>query len=161
MEAVTWTLGLLGRSFSSGYLASALRVWDRSARKMGRFFDTCHLYMTPTTAFPPAKVGELNPKPAETMLINLVNTLRAGWLLRASGIVDKMAERSLARTPFTQLANLCGLPAMSVPLHWTPDGLPCGNHFTAPFGEEAILFRLASQLEEACPWFDRRPRITR
>jgi amidase len=161
MEAVTWTLGLLGRSFSSAHLASALRVWDRSARKMGRFFDDYHIYMTPTTAFPPAKVGELNPKPAEIMLIELVNTLRAGWLLRASGIVNKMAERSLTRTPFTQLANLCGLPAMSVPLHWTPDGLPCGNHFTAPFGEEAILFKLAAQLEEACPWFDRRPRITR
>jgi amidase len=91
------------------------------------------------------------------MLINLVNTLRAGWLLKASGIVDNMANRSLARTPFTQLANLCGLPAMSVPLHWTPDGLPCGTHFTAPFGDEATLFRLAAQLEEACPWFDRRP----
>jgi amidase len=116
--------------------------------------------MTPTTAFPPAKVGELNPKPAEAMLINLVNTLRAGWLLRASGIVNKMAERNLARTPFTQLANLCGLPAMSVPLHWTPEELPCGSHFTAPFGEEATLFRLAAQLEEACPWFDRRPRMT-
>ena len=93
------------------------------------------------------------------MLINLVNTLRAGWLLRASGIVDKMVERSLARTPFTQMANLCGLPAMSVPLHWTPGGLPCGTQFIAPFGDEATLFRLASQLEEASPWFDRRPQI--
>jgi amidase len=75
--------------------------------------------------------------------------------------LDKMAERSLARTPFTQLANLCGLPAMSVPLHWTPDELPCGSHFTAPFSEEAVLFRLAAQLEEASPWFNRRPRMTR
>ncbi len=160
MEAVTWTLGLLGRSFSSGHLASALRVWDRSARKMGHFFENYHLYLTPKTAFPPTKVGELHPKPAERMLINLVNILRAGWLLRASGIIDKMAQRSLARTPFTQLANLCGLPAMSVPLHWTPEELPCGSHFTAPFGEEALLFRLAAQLEKARPWFDRRPRIT-
>ena len=71
--------------------------------------------------------------------------------------MDKMVERSLSRTPFTQIANLCGLPAMSVPLHWTPDRLPCGTHFIAPFGDEATLFRLAAQLEEACPWFDRRP----
>ena len=137
----------LGDCLNFVHLASALRVWDRSARKMGLFFENYHLYLTPTTAFPPAKVGELHPKPAEKMLINLVNTLRAGWLLRASGIIDKMAQRSLARTPFTQLANLCGLPAMSVPLHWTPEGLPCGSHFTAPFGEEATLFRLAAQLD--------------
>jgi len=161
VEAMTWALGLLGRSFSSGYLTSALRMWDRTARKMGRFFDTHHIYMTPTTAYPPAKVGELKPKPAEAMLMNLINTLHAGWLLKVSGMVDTLVERGLARTPFTQMANLCGLPAMSVPLHWTPGGLPCGTHITAPFGDEATLFRLASQLEEACPWFDRRPQITR
>ncbi len=82
-------------------------------------------------------------------------------LLKVSGIVDKMVERSLSRTPFTQIANLCGLPAMSVPLHWTPGGLPCGTHLIAPFGDEATHFRLASQQEKACPWFDRRPQITR
>ena len=90
-------------------------------------------------------------------MVKIVNVLRAGWLLKASGLVDQMAVRSLERTPFTQLANLCGLPAMSVPLYWTTDGLPCGTHFVAPFGEEARLFRLAGQLERSQPWFDRRP----
>ena len=57
------------------------------------------------------------------------------------------------------MANLTGLPAMSVPLFWTADNLPCGSHFVAPFGEEGLLLRLAAQLERARPWFDKRPPV--
>ena len=58
---------------------------------------------------------------------------------------------------YTQLVNMTGAPAMSVPLHWTPDGLPVGIHMSAGFGSEALLFRLAAQLEAAAPWSHRRP----
>lgn len=159
VEPLTWTLGLLGRSFSSGYMVTALREWDHAARKMGIFFQKYDLYLTPTTAYPPARIGELQPKPAEAFMMKVVNTLKLGWLLKASGLVDQMAERSLERTPFTQVANLCGLPAISVPLYWTTDGLPCGSHFIGPFGDETTLFRLAAQLEKAQPWFDKRPSV--
>lgn len=157
VELLTWTLGLLGRSFSAGYMVTALRRWDRAARAMGRFFQKHDLYLTPTTAFPPARIGELQPKPIEILLMKAVNTLKLGWLLKRAGFVDQMAQQSMERTPFTQLANLTGLPAMSVPLHWTSDGLPCGSQFMGPFGAEDILFRLAGQLEKAQPWFDKRP----
>jgi amidase len=95
----------------------------------------------------------------EKTLIKAVNTLGAGRLLKAAGIVDQLAKKSLERAPFTQMANLCGLPAMSVPLYWTPDGLPCGTHFIAPFGSEDRLFQLAGQLEEARPWSGRKPPV--
>jgi len=88
--------------------------------------------------------------------MKVVNALGLGIILKAAGLVDQMAEASLTKTPFTQLANLTGQPAMSVPLHWTSDGLPVGVHFMAPFGDEATLFRLAAQLEKAVPWFGKR-----
>ncbi|MEM8861047.1 MAG: amidase family protein [Chloroflexota bacterium] len=73
------------------------------------------------------------------------------------GLIDKIALDSLQHTPFTQVANLSGLPAMSVPLHQFSNGLPCGQQFIAPFGREDRLFNLAGQLEQARPWFDKRP----
>lgn len=157
VEFTTYTLGLLGRSFSSGHLVSALRQWDLAAREMGRFYQKYDLYLTPTTAAPPAEIGELIPGGVEALAMKVINTLRLGWFLRGTGIVDRLAVESLARTPFTLLANLCGLPAMSVPLYWTADEMPLGVQFIAPFGRESALFRLAGQLERARPWFDRRP----
>jgi amidase len=159
VESVTYTLGLLGRAFSAADFVEAMRHWDRSTRQMGAFFQEYDLCLTPTTAFPPANIGELQPTAAEKAMMQVVNALKLSGLLKASGMVDQIAEKSLSRTPFTQVANLCGLPAMSVPLYWTPDGLPCGSHFIGPFGSEDRLFRLAGQLEEARPWAGRRPPV--
>ncbi len=72
-------------------------------------------------------------------------------------IVDELAGDALAATPNTQLFNITGQPAISLPLHWNASGLPIGVQFAARFGDEATLLRLASQLEQARPWQDRRP----
>jgi len=157
VEMLTWTLGLLGRTYSAGYFVKAMREWGVASRIMGQFHEAYDLYLTPTTAYPPVKIGELKPKPAERVLMKVVNTFGLGGLLKASGIVDILAVESLSKTPFTQLANFTGQPAMSVPLHWTPDGLPCGVQFIGRFGDETTLFRLAAQLEKEKPWFDKRP----
>jgi len=157
VEPLTWTLGLLGRAFSAGEFVRMLREWDKAARVMGRFHENYDVYLTPTVACPPVKIGELQPKPAEMALMKVVNGLGLGGLLKRTGIVDKLATESLSKTPFTQLANFTGQPAMSVPLYWTPEGLPCGSQFVGRFGDEATLFRLAAQLEREQPWFKRRP----
>ena len=66
-------------------------------------------------------------------------------------------QRNLGWASYTQLANLTGRPAMSVPLYWTPDELPLGVQFIADLGGEGLLLRLAAQLEAARPWALRRP----
>ncbi len=159
VEPLTYMLGLLGQATSAGDFVLMIREWDYAARAMGRFHETYDVYLTPTVAYPPVKIGELQPKPAEMLLIKAVNTMGLGGLLKASGIVDKLASESLSKFPFTQLANYTGQPAMSVPLYWTSEGLPCGSQFVGRFGDEATLFRLAAQLEKEQPWFDRRPPV--
>ncbi|TDN37853.1 amidase [Hymenobacter sp. UV11] len=159
VEPTTWLLGLLGRTYSAADFAAARHSWNDHARRMGRFHQTYDLLLTPTLATPPVRIGELQPKPFEQKLLKVVNTFGLGGLIRRSGIVEKLAEQSLEKTPYTQVANLTGQPAMSVPLHWTADGLPCGVQFIARLGAEDVLFRLAGQLEQAQPWFGRRPPI--
>ncbi len=159
VEPMTWTVSLLGRSYSARSFVKAIREWGVAGRAMGRFHEKYDLYLTPTVAFPPSKIGELQPKPAEMLAIKIVNSFGLGGLLKATGIADKLAVDSLVKTPFTQLANFTGQPAMSVPLYWSPEGLPCGSQFIGRFGDEATLYRLAAQLEKEQPWFDKRPPV--
>ncbi|MFZ5563217.1 MAG: amidase [Thermodesulfobacteriota bacterium] len=157
VEALTWTLGRLGKTFSACDFVSAKRQWNRAARAMARFFAEYDLYLIPTTAQLPPVIGANRLSFFERAGSAVIHALGLEKLLIASGMVEKTGYRSLALTPFTQLANLCGLPAMSVPLHWSANGLPCGCQFVAPSGGEALLFRLAGQLEQAAPWRDRIP----
>lgn len=94
------------------------------------------MLLTPTLQHPPAPLGTL-----------------ASPSLSLEGMWRKHGEH----IAFLALANASGAPAMSVPLHWSAGGLPMGSHFMAAFGQEAALYSLAAQLEEARPWFGRRP----
>jgi Asp-tRNA(Asn)/Glu-tRNA(Gln) amidotransferase A subunit family amidase len=73
--------------------------------------------------------------------------------------LDAYNERLFRLIPFTPIFNMSGGPAISLPLHWTSDGLPVGVQFGGDFGNEAVLFRLAAQLEAAKPWRDKLPPI--
>ncbi|ASV07111.1 amidase [Leptospira interrogans serovar Canicola] len=152
VEPVTWILGLLGRTISGGEFVLNLQEWDKAALAMETFHETYDVYLTPTTAMPPSKIGELEPKLGEKIAMQIVGHLGLGKILFASGLVDELVEKSLSRTPFTQLANLTGQPSVSIPLSQTSDRLPLGLLFTAARRREDILFRLSSQLEKAVPW---------
>jgi amidase len=160
-EITTWFFGKLGRCYSAADFVNAMREWDIAARIMGQFHQKYDLYLTPTVAYPPVKIGELLPKSYEKAAMEIISFLNLGSLAKASGMVNKLAIQILAKTPFTQLANFTGQPAMNVPLQWDKNGMPCGVQFVAPFGDEATLFRIASQLEKAKPWFTNRPAVSR
>jgi amidase len=151
-ELTTRLFGEMGNHYTAREFVNAIRLWDDAARAMGRFHQKYDIYMTPTVAHPPARVGELHPKPYEKLAIKIISGLGLGRLIKISGAVQAIALNILARTPFTQLANFTGQPAMSVPLSRHSDGLPCGVQFIAPFADEATLFRLAAQLEKEKPW---------
>lgn len=155
VEPTTWLLGLIGRATSAEEFVSSLREWDIAAYAMEDFFETYDFYVTPTTAFPPAKIGELDITSFERMLIKTVSLLNAGKLLKKIGMVDQLVEKSLMRTPFTQLANLTGQPAMTTPMGLTKkDSLPCGVQFMAARGKEDALFQLAAVLEQSELWLN-------
>ena len=100
------------------------------------------------------------PAGQRRVLSFLLNTGLLGIVARLGlmeGAVAQLSRQNLTYVPFTQLANLTGTPAMSVPLHWTADGLPMGVQFIAKFGGEAQLLQLARQLEQAQPWMQRLP----
>lgn len=158
-ELDTRALALLGRSISAGDYVTAHWTWNDFARALGRFHERHDLFLSPTVAMPPAKIGELELPAAQRVLLRGVLKIGAGKALIKSGIVDQLATENLKRTPFTQLSNLTGTPSMSVPLHWGAGGLPVGVQFVARFGEEAMLLRLATQLERERPWKDRRPTL--
>lgn len=154
-ELDTRLLAMLGRSFPLPDYVRMRQQWNDFSRAMGRFFGDYDLYLCPTVAQPPARIGELETPAAMRLASRLLLKARAGGLVHKSGMVDQLAMDNLARTPFTQLANLTGTPAMSVPLAWSGDGLPVGVQFGAAHGREDLLLQLASQLEEASPWYSR------
>ncbi|MGB3619424.1 MAG: amidase family protein, partial [Catalinimonas sp.] len=157
VEDATFTMALLGESLAAADYASLARRWNAVARRFAAFHERYDLLLTPTTAHLPPRVGAHAPHGPELLAIRSLNGLRAGALLRRSGMVWAAARRNLEAVPYTQVANLCGLPAMSVPLHQTEAPLPVGVQFVGRFGAEDVLFRLAAQLEQQAPWFERRP----
>lgn len=154
-ELDTRLLAMLGRSFPLPEYVRLRQQWNEFARALGHYFGQYDLYLCPTTAQPPARIGELDLPPAMQMISKLLVRARAGKVMHRSGMVDQLAMESLARTPFTQLANLTGTPAISLPLGWSAGGLPVGVQFGAPHGQEGRLLQLAAQLEEASPWYGR------
>ncbi|TCB48353.1 amidase [Acinetobacter terrestris] len=132
-----------------------LNNWGVYATKMNHFFDRYDLYLTPATATVAPKNGEIKIPNWQKPILKSLLKLRKAHLLAQGKLVDQIVKENLKWVPFTQLANITGLPAMSVPLYWNQDNLPLGSQFIAPFAREDLLLQLANQLEQAQPWFNR------
>jgi amidase len=154
-ELETLIAAALGRTYSSVDYCGALEHRQDHVRRIDEFHQSHDLLLTPTLATPPPRIGEFDlPGPAR-IGARAVLAARASRVLSRLGIVDQIVDDNLGWVPYTQLANLTGRPAASLPLHWTTDGLPLGVQFVAAPGGERVLLRLAAQLEGARPWAGR------
>lgn len=160
VEFTTWALNLLGSSISAGEFVRAEHYLRSSSRRIAEFCESFDLFLTPTLAVPPFPTGSLQPPAHERVTIKVLGALRAGNVLKLMGALEQAAEKIFDVIPYEPLFNVSGQPAMSVPLYWNRENLPIGVHFVAHYGDEATLFRIASQLEEARPWRNRRPPVS-
>lgn len=155
-ELDTLVMAALGRAVSGIAHVGAIERRHDHVRALARFFEGHDLLLTPTLAEPPVKIGAMATPRHLQAGARLLLRLRATRILHRLGIVDDLVDENLGWVPFTQLANITGRPAMTVPLHWTAGGLPLGAQFVGPLGAEGLLLRLAAQLEQARPWAQRR-----
>jgi len=154
-ERDTLIMAALGRATSSVHYVNAVERRHEHTRRLTTFFESYDLLLTPTLATLPPKIGEFDPPVALQHASDVLIKTRTARFLRYTKIVDDMVDQNLGWVPYTQLANLTGRPAISLPVHWTEDGLPLGVQFVAPLAGESLLIRLAAQLEQAMPWADR------
>lgn len=139
LEPVTQLYAEQGRRIGAHDYIRAVQTFHRTGRQLGAFFERFDILLSPTIARPSLPLGTV----------------------RMDGTLEEYEAGLAPMVAFTSVCNVAGVPAMSVPLEWTEDGLPIGMHFVARYGAEATLLSLAAQLEQAHPWRERWPgRVT-
>ncbi len=135
LEPVTVETARRGGLVSANDYIRGVQTFHRTGRALGAFFEKFDVLLSTTHARTSLPLGTV----------------------RMDGTLEAFDEQVAPMTAFTAVCNATGVPAMSVPLEWTDDGLPIGMHFAAKLGAEETLYSLAAQLEKARPWRDRRP----
>lgn len=135
LEPITWRNFQAATKYDAEQLYRARATFDRVGRMLDEFLTRYDLVLSPVTATPPPKLGALSLDQS----------------------YERFMQAAIDASPFTAPYNMSGHPAMSVPLYWSPQGLPIGSQFAARFGAELTLLKLAAQLESVAPWATRRP----
>ncbi len=141
LEPATRAMAAVAAKHDVADYVRATRTVHAVCRQLADFFSRGYdVLLSPTMAAPPAKLG----------------------VLSLSNQGDDYLPALLQTIGFTQLMNVAGNPAASVPLGSTEPGggLPIGVQLAAPVGGEGVLLRLSSQLEQARPWASRKPQCS-
>ena len=136
-EPFTWELADHSRRRTAAGLEAVKVQLQQVSHQFAQFLNEYDVLLTPVLGRPPFRLGQIDQE--------------AKW--------DEIVEQLFDYVAFTPVANFSGVPAMSVPTHWTAAGLPIGTHFMSRSGSEELLLGLAGQLERALPWSQRRPSV--
>ena len=128
LEPRTWGMVQAGQAVTAPEAMALIEQMQQLALTAFEWFEEYDVLVTPTMAGPALPLGEY--------LTNYVSGLGSA---------------------FTRPINVTGQPAISLPLGWPGDGLPRGVQLVGAYGREDLLIRVASELEIAAPWADRRP----
>ncbi|MGP8290397.1 amidase [Vreelandella zhanjiangensis] len=158
IEPATRAIGRLGSKLLAQDYELAKRHWHVAAEQMSHFHQRFDALVMPVTADTAPQIGELYPSAARERLMSMLAIPGVSSLALKAGLLKRLAVDALGRTPFTQLANLTGQPAMSVPLHIAANGLPVGVQIVGRFGEDKQLLQLAAALEQCDVWQHQLPR---
>lgn len=145
MELISWGLYNYGEALPVRKYIQALHLWDSAAAKMEELFSEYDLLLTPTAADSAPRIDQEFQSDAIRASLRNAENLNEKELAQ---LVSDMFEGGLTLTPYTQLANLTGQPAISLPMHLTQSGLPFGVQFMASKGREDLLLAIGKQLEE-------------
>ncbi|GAA3220307.1 amidase [Actinocorallia longicatena] len=156
-ELDTRMLAGAARSVRAADYIAAHERWNTYSRALAAFHERYDLLLTPSLAGPPVRIGALDTPRVLQFFGELVLRLRLAGPMAKTRLWHDQIIANLAPVPFTQLANITGRPAMSVPLHRTAGGLPLGVQFVGPLAGESLLLSLARQLESERPWADAAP----
>ncbi|MGB3623063.1 amidase [Ketobacter sp. MCCC 1A13808] len=156
VETLSFFLYQAGNGMVAGDYLNSRRCWAGFSEVMDRFHEQYDIWMTPVMAVPPFDLGTMQSTELEEILLTAVTRLGVSKYLNRKTLYN-LGEAQLHKVPFTQLANITGQPAMSVPLEFSRNGLPVGIQFMAARLKDPLLLQLAFQLEKAHPWFDRIP----
>ncbi|MEZ5073650.1 MAG: amidase [Solirubrobacterales bacterium] len=137
VEPLTWAMAQIGHERTAGRYLLDVAIHQGLSRVVAGWFETGYdLLLTPTMAEVAPPLGVIDTAAPDPM---------------------SAFTRCLPSGAFTAIFNITGQPGISVPLHWTGEGVPVGVQLVAPFGREDLLIRIAAQLEKAAPWAERRP----
>ena len=128
---------LAGQTGAYDYVLAARTLELLSRRELARWGRDFDVLLTPTSAILPPKAGSI---------------MEAQHAAPDQPVFDVVASVS-----FTAFGNVTGLPGVSLPLHWTEDGLPVGVQLLGGPWQDGALLALSAQLEAAAPWAARRP----
>lgn len=159
VEPSTRALVHIGRALSAEEGALARMDMLQLARGIGQWFEDYDVLLTPTLGMPPFRIGALQPNLFERVQIAVLDGLPIARLVKSGRLLMQVAEKSFEWIPNTPVFNVTGQPSISLPLHWSADGLPVGMMFTGGFAQDRLLLQLSAQIERARPWFDRRPAL--